>query len=509
MKRTHRIIHNAVFSVGGWSVPIVLSFIFTPYIVGKLGTDAYGILTLVWSVIGYFAFLDLGLGLALVKFIAEFFGKKDVQSVNEAIGAALIMALTLGLPGAGVIFAMAEIMATRLLKIPPEFEHAALIAFRLGAIGFLAAMMQTLLQAIPNGLNRYDVTSVVGIITKGGSAIAAAALLCMGGGLLNVVALYVSIPVITSLIYIVAARRLLPAIRFQLHTRRETFNRVLQFGLFAVLSRIAYVFARYADRLIIGSMIDVASVTYYAVPLLLVGRISSLTQQIGNVVFPAVSELQGEKQQIAIVDLYLTASRLMTALATAICLPLVIFGSRMLALWMTPEFADQVGGVMVLVSLTVYADCLTNIPAFVTDGLGYPKVTGISSICHATLFLTLMLPLARVAGITGVALAGLISTSAVGFLFIGYATTQIVNIPISRMLREALLKPVVLGMLFWPLMHLIPQERLTNLILLLGIMGGTTLVYLAICIPSGIISGRERRVIIEYLKLIKNIKRGQ
>jgi len=504
MKRTHRLIHNTIFSIGGWAVPIVLSFVFTPYIVGKLGNDAYGILTLVWSVIGYFAFLDLGLGRALVKFVAEYSGKKDLDAVNESIGSALLIALTLGIPGAILIFASAGILSSSVLKIPCEFEHVAFVAFRLGAVGFLAAMMQTLFRAIPNGLNRYDVTSVTSVCTKAFSAVAAAGLLAMGGGLVHVVALYVSIPIVTSVIYSVAARVLLPGIRFRLRTRPVVFKRVLNFGLFAVLSRIAYVFARYADRLVIGTMIGVASVTFYAVPLLLVGRISSLTQHIGNVVFPAVSQLQGEQQQAAVVDLYLTASRLMTALSTAICLPLLVFGSRLLALWMTPEFAEEVGMVIVFVTLGVYVDCQTNIPAFVVDGLGQPKVTGISAITQAALFVALMIPFAEIAGITGVALAGFLSNAFVGLVFVIYATTRVVGISLQRMVLEALLRPMVLGVAFWGLLRLVPQARVTNLFVLLGIIGVSALMYLLACIPVGIVSARERRVLMEYVQLFRN-----
>ena len=509
MNRTHRLIHNAVFSVGGWGVPIVLSFLFTPYIVRTLGSDSYGILTLVWSVIGYFAFLDLGLGRALVKFVSEFVGRKDLQGVNDAIGASILLGASLSLAGAIVIFTASDFMATRLLKIPEEFQRVACITFRLGALGFVAAMMKTIFQAIPRGLNRYDVTEVTNVVTRAISAIGAALLLFLGGGLIHIVTLYITMPMLASLVYIVAAKRLLPSIRFRPRSTARVFSKVLHFGLFAVLSRVAYVVVRNVDRLVIGAVIGVSSVTYYAVPLLIVGRISSLTQRIGNVIFPAVSELQGEHRQAAIVDLYLTAARLMTALATAICLPLVIFGSRMVGLWMTPEFATQVGAVIVLVSLSVYVDCLTNIPAFVTDGLGHPKVTGLSSLAHAILFVLLMVPLAHTNGIVGVALAGLIANGVVGTVFVWHVTTRILGIPFWRFVLESLMKPVCVGLLLFPMLRLIPQGNVVNLLVLLAIMGCTTLLYFGLCIPTGILAERERRAMLEYVKLIQSNIMGQ
>ena len=46
-------------------------------VVETLGDSSYGIYALVGTVIGYFALLDLGLGNAVVKYVAEYSGQKD------------------------------------------------------------------------------------------------------------------------------------------------------------------------------------------------------------------------------------------------------------------------------------------------------------------------------------------------------------------------------------------------------------------------------------------------
>ena len=45
-----------------------------PALIGRLGTDRFGVLTLAWILLGYFSLFDLGLGRALTKMVAEQLG---------------------------------------------------------------------------------------------------------------------------------------------------------------------------------------------------------------------------------------------------------------------------------------------------------------------------------------------------------------------------------------------------------------------------------------------------
>src|ERR1035437_10688053 len=67
-----RFIKNSFFNVAGWLWLTVISVVTVPYIVKKLGYDAYGVLSLVSMVVGYFAFLDLGLGDAVIKYVSHY-----------------------------------------------------------------------------------------------------------------------------------------------------------------------------------------------------------------------------------------------------------------------------------------------------------------------------------------------------------------------------------------------------------------------------------------------------
>lgn len=66
-----RLARNGVFNIIGQGVPLLAAFFAIPRLIHGLGTDRFGVLTLVWMVIGYFSLFDLGLGRALTQVVAE------------------------------------------------------------------------------------------------------------------------------------------------------------------------------------------------------------------------------------------------------------------------------------------------------------------------------------------------------------------------------------------------------------------------------------------------------
>lgn len=60
---------NTVINLAGQGASIALALVCIPLVVAAMGTERFGTLTLVWTVIGAFSVLDLGLGWALAQSI--------------------------------------------------------------------------------------------------------------------------------------------------------------------------------------------------------------------------------------------------------------------------------------------------------------------------------------------------------------------------------------------------------------------------------------------------------
>ena len=69
-----RLARNTLWSLLGQGAPLLAALVTIPVLVRNLGTERFGILTLIWMVIGYFSVFDLGLGRALTKLVAAKLG---------------------------------------------------------------------------------------------------------------------------------------------------------------------------------------------------------------------------------------------------------------------------------------------------------------------------------------------------------------------------------------------------------------------------------------------------
>ena len=65
---------NTFWNLAGSVAPMGVAAVCIPLLIKGLGTDRFGVLTLVWALIGYATLFDLGLGRALTQLVANKLG---------------------------------------------------------------------------------------------------------------------------------------------------------------------------------------------------------------------------------------------------------------------------------------------------------------------------------------------------------------------------------------------------------------------------------------------------
>src|SRR3954463_4133366 len=74
---TRLLARNTFLNLFAQLAPLVVAFVSVPILITALGSDRFGVLTLAWTLIGYFGLFDLGLGRALVQAVSEALGGGD------------------------------------------------------------------------------------------------------------------------------------------------------------------------------------------------------------------------------------------------------------------------------------------------------------------------------------------------------------------------------------------------------------------------------------------------
>jgi O-antigen/teichoic acid export membrane protein len=76
---------------------VVIFLITTKLFIGQLGTDGYGFYTFFTSLIGTFGLVDIGMGMAVSKYLSEYLHQNKINESNQVITQAILFYLVVGL----------------------------------------------------------------------------------------------------------------------------------------------------------------------------------------------------------------------------------------------------------------------------------------------------------------------------------------------------------------------------------------------------------------------------
>ena len=109
---------NTLWSLLGQALPMVAAVLAIPLLVRGLGTERFGILTLTWTVIGYFSLFDFGLGRSLTQVVAERLGSGRTEELPALVWTSMLMILGLGVVLGSTLALATPWMAHSALHIP-------------------------------------------------------------------------------------------------------------------------------------------------------------------------------------------------------------------------------------------------------------------------------------------------------------------------------------------------------------------------------------------------------
>ena len=86
-------------------MPLLAAIVTIPILIATLGTERFGILTLIWALVSYFGLFDLGLGRALTQQLAASWARGEQGRADRLIGTALLATVVLGLVAGSLLAA--------------------------------------------------------------------------------------------------------------------------------------------------------------------------------------------------------------------------------------------------------------------------------------------------------------------------------------------------------------------------------------------------------------------
>jgi O-antigen/teichoic acid export membrane protein len=437
-----RILRGAATNSGARLLAYGVWFLLTPFIIATVGTADYGLWALIGSVVGLASLLELGIGGAITKYVAEYRLKGHTETARDLISTAL--ALYLGLAGIIIVAAvLAAPVVPVLFRIAPDQQPLAVaLVISMGASAAVTIPTYAAAAAL-QGLHRYDVVNLVGSVGVLVSAAGTAIALLLGGGILAVVLVPLPISVGVFAADLWYLRSLAPDLSFRMQgVSRIHVRRVLSFSASIFVARIAGQLKAETDEVVIGFFLPVSAVAHYTVARRLSQIIRTLAEQLAKVLLPIASELDAARDQDRLRHLYLLGSRLTLVVLLPLSAALIALAGPTLAAWVGPEYVESASVVVVLVISQVF-DTSQWPAGYVLQGMNRHRPLAFISLGGALANLLFSVVLVQHYGVLGVAVGTLIPTVIETTLLVTPYAARVLDVTLGRVITDVLLRALL------------------------------------------------------------------
>lgn len=395
---------NTAISLLGLFLPLLVGLFTLPFVIRGLGTERFGVFSLIWVLFGYFSLFDFGLGRASTKFVAEALGKGETGRVPSIVWTSLFFVSLLGLFGGAVFVGITPFLIEHVLKIPHHLIEEAKLTYYISSTLVPVMLVTSTLNGVLEAYQRFDLANMLKVPSNILSSIIPVVVLLFYGSLPFIVLVLVIKSIFTVLIYFFFAFRLTgKGTGFSLQNS-QIVRSLLRFGGWISAISLTSSFITYVDRFLIGSILSMAAVAYYTPPYELVSKLWIIPQSLYMTLFPAFSVLWTDRRKEAEI-ISVRASKYLILSTGPIVLILVVFAKDILNLWVGSEFAAQGTWAFQILAIGFFLNCQMWVPSTLLQGIGRPDIVAKIFLFELPLYVGASWWLIGKMGINGAALA--------------------------------------------------------------------------------------------------------
>jgi O-antigen/teichoic acid export membrane protein len=400
-----QVLRSGVFSLLGGAGTFLIVIACTPILFHRLGAPLYGVWALAVSILGITGVLENAIGIAVVKYLAEFRSLNEAQPLYDLVWSAFSLAVVAGLALSLLLYSVAPVVAPWLASTEVTGDLISRVV-RIAALGLLPVLVRGVFLAVPMGFQRYDVAAVFSFVQTGalwgGAALATILDLGIDGVTAStVVALWAG-----ALAIMIAAVVMLPSPLVIGSWSWRQLRILLPYSFFSTSTGLGAQLFSSVDRITVGVVLGPTQLAYYSIVVGAATKINQVAGLLWQGLVPATSMLAinlGGRERIVRSLSYATVLSVILMLTTAGVL--VAASLEGLRVWLGFDFAyHAIGALQILI--VVYAVFSVNAPAYhIANGIGAPWINALLSLLGGALTIALIAALGRRWGLNGAAFA--------------------------------------------------------------------------------------------------------
>lgn len=397
--------NNVLFSALGYGLPLLAALLSIPLLVKHLGADLYGLYTVCLSLLGFMALVDFGMGQAVIRYVAEYEANAQRRQIADFLGTAYSAYWLIGLCGAGILYMAAPWLAAGLYPHAAQ-QAVAQLVLQITAVPLFFSYLNQFFLSICKAYHRFDLPALIHNGAHLGGIGLAALLVVNAQPLPLVLWGYALVHLFAVIAGYYAARKTLPpeialVPRWQLALPAGIWG----FSGYTFVGNLVGVLTSRADKLLIGILLGTEAVTYYQIPYTMAQMANGVMHALTQITLPRFSELQASQQQHAVSLLYRQVLDAGFILSMTIAVLLITTGKVFLAVWISPQLAEQAYPVLVMMAGYFFLQTNTLASYWVLQGAGMARLTAGVAVLDAAIYFIALLVLSTQYGYLGAAVA--------------------------------------------------------------------------------------------------------
>lgn len=396
---------HTLWNIVGIASPFLIGVVTIPYLIRSIGVEAFGVLSLIWALIGYFSLFDFGLGRALTQQISEARSSGADQEVPTLIKTGLLLTAITGCLGGVLLAILSDNLATDWLNVDTNLTHATFYGLLIAAIGIPITTITTGLRGVLEAYDDFKSVNILRILL--GTANFVLPVICIWTFGTSLVWMVLSLVIVRALVMVMHWRlveRKRPDFWKQTQYSSTKLKQLLPFGMWMSVSNIISPLMVTADRFVISSMLGAGVVAFYTVPFEMLIRILILPSALATAMFPKLArEISGN---LAATQHLYKKSLTLTALVLFCVCSLTALGSyQILNLWLGQEFAEQGWAIVCVLSLGIFLNGIAHVPFGLIQAAGDARTTAQLHVFEFLLYVPALYFLLKTGGIIGAPIA--------------------------------------------------------------------------------------------------------
>lgn len=392
--------NNSAWNLTSFVIGTTILILTTPIFINYLGITQFGLYSILVTVTGPLSMLNASIARATTKYVAEFQGKDNKKCVN-LIGANLSINYTVGILGGVSIWLFSPWLTYHFFNIEPGLWKTAELAFKLTAITWFLTQVSAIFRGVVVGQQNFKSLSIGTLFRMVLWNMGGAGLLLLYPSLNAVLFLQIIIETGFVFYWFSLGKARLSELRFFPYWDSESARKTVGFSSWQVLNTIFGHAAGYADRFILGALLNVSAVGMYTVAIKAMNALRGVSNSILGVLFPAVSgisDTKGESER-----LILDYGWVVSVLSGWTYAVVFVLGPDLLTFWVGKDIGGPAGIILCILMASLALELPSSIVNTYLLGHALTRWIALNNIFTSCITLIMMMFLCKHYGMLGVA----------------------------------------------------------------------------------------------------------